>query len=249
MHRGKNHLTRTRDVESYDYSLCLMSRLEEEDLDYETEKKIRKKLAELDKNDGSESLVKKDLEVPEVPEDFEQSLQQTQQLLVNSRKRKMDQRDQVPVRKTVKSRLLRRVEDLDVTEESSPMEVAQDITVKLHEEKMDLILRVVEILGKEIAIQLFHETQETENDEGILVAVSCHFEFSIHDDCKRNYFIFSLRMDLDEGPLVVSFFTYCAIMMSFQWKRFVKYSVKRRKLKKNSRKHCEPKGGRTRQKS
>jgi hypothetical protein len=39
---------------------------------------------------------------------------------------------------------------------------------------MDLILRAVEILGKEITIKLFYETQETENDGGIMVAVSLH---------------------------------------------------------------------------
>lgn len=156
-------------MESYDYSLCLADRLNEEDLDEETEKRIRKKLADLDNKDGSESFVKKEEEA--TPEDFEQSLQQAQQLL-NSRKRKMDQRD--PPKPPVKSRLLR-VEDLSVTESSTALEVAQDITVKLHEEKMDLILRVVDILGKEIAIQLFRETQEAENDGGILVAVSTPF--------------------------------------------------------------------------
>lgn len=166
----KTYLDKSRDVESYDYSLCLADRLNEEDLDEEAEKRIRKKLADLDKKDGSESFTK---EEEAIPEDFEQSLQQAQKLL-NSRKRKMDQRDPQPPKPSVKSRLLR-VEDLSVTERSSALEVAQDITVKLHEEKMDLILRVVDILGKEIAIQLFRETQEAENDGGILVAVSTPF--------------------------------------------------------------------------
>lgn len=169
VHHSKSYLDRSRDVESYDYSLCLADRLNQEDLDEEVEKKIRKKLADLDKKDGSESFIK---EEETLPEDFEQSLKQTQHLL-NSRKRKMDQRETEPKppKSNVKSRL-RRVEDLSVTENSTVLEVAQDITTKLHEEKMDLILRVVEILGKQIAIQLFHETQEAENDGGIPVAVT-----------------------------------------------------------------------------
>ena len=165
---SKTYLDRSRDVESYNYSLCLKDRLETEALDEETEKRIRKKLADLDKKDGSESFVK---EEEAVPEDFEQSLQQTQKLL-NSRKRKMDQRDVQPLLQTAPRPRLLRVEDLTVTENSTVLEVAQDITLKLHEEKMDLILRVVEICGKKLTIQLFNETQETENDGGIMVAVS-----------------------------------------------------------------------------
>ncbi len=165
---SKTYLDRSRDVESYNYSLCLKDRLETEDLDKATEKRIRKKLADLDKKDGSESFVKEEEEA--VPEDFEQSLQQTQKLL-NSRKRKMDQTDSQPRQKTVPKPRLLRVEDLSVSESSTVLEVAQDITLKLHEEKMDLILRVVEICGKELTIQLFRETQETENDGGIMIAV------------------------------------------------------------------------------
>ncbi|XP_046633017.1 phosphorylated adapter RNA export protein-like [Daphnia pulicaria] len=169
VHHSKNYLDRSRDVESYNYVLCMKNRLEEEDIDEKTEQRIRKKIADLDEKYGGGDPVKVE---KAVDEDFEQSLQQTQTLL-NSRKRKMDQRDQQPQSTAPKSKVkarLRRVEELSVTEKSSVMEVAQDIALKLHEEKMDLILRVVEILGKEITIKLFYETQETENDGGIMVA-------------------------------------------------------------------------------
>lgn len=150
----------------------MKNRLEEEDIDEKTEQRIRKKIADLDEKYGGETPVI--VEDP-VAEDFEQSLQKTQKLLT-SRKRKMEQREtQSPntVQRPRSRTQLRRVEDLTVTESSTVLEVAQDITVKLHEEKMDLILRVVEIIGKELTIQLFRETQETENDGGIMVAVSC----------------------------------------------------------------------------
>lgn len=173
VHHSKNYLDRSRDVESYNYVLCMKNRLEEEDIDEKTEQRIRKKIADLDEKYGDGVPVKVE---KAIDEDFEQSLQQTQTLL-NSRKRKMDQRETQPQNTVPKSKTkakLRRVEELSVTEKSTVMEVAQDIALKLHEEKMDLILRVVEILGKEITIKLFYETQETENDGGIMVAVSLY---------------------------------------------------------------------------
>lgn len=166
VHQSKSHLNRYRDVETYDYTLALKSRLENEDIDKATENKIRRKLNELDKKDGNKSILK--TEIAKEPEDFESTLKQTQQLL-NSRKRKMDHRD----RDKPKSRKpkIQRVNDLSTTVESTDLELAQDIASKLYEEKIDLILRTVEILGKEATIELFKETQETENDGGILVAV------------------------------------------------------------------------------
>ena len=171
VHHSKNYLDRSRDVESYNYVLCMKNRLEEEDIDEKTEQRIRKKIADLDEKYGSEVPVNVQSEA--VDEDFEQSLQQTQTLL-NSRKRKMEHREKEPQSTTIpKSKpKLRRVEELSVTEKSTVLEVAQDIALKLHEEKMELIIRIVEILGKEIAIKLFYETQETENDGGIMIAVS-----------------------------------------------------------------------------
>jgi phosphorylated adapter RNA export protein len=171
VHHSKNYLDRSRDVESYNYVLCMKNRLEEEDIDEKTEQRIRKKIADLDEKYGSEVPVNVQSEA--VDEDFEQSLQQTQTLL-NSRKRKMEHREKEPQNTTIpKSKpKLRRVEELSVTEKSTVLEVAQDIALKLHEEKMELIIRIVEILGKEIAIKLFYETQETENDGGIMIAVS-----------------------------------------------------------------------------
>ena len=163
---------KSRDVESYDYPFALTSKLEE-DLDEESERHIRKKLLDLDKKDGNESF---NVQEEKPSKGFEETLQETQKLL-NSRKRKMDQRDNSGGSKkpSVKQRLQLRVEDLTISADSSETEIAQDMALKLHEEKMDLILRVVQIVGKDTAIELFHETQEVENDGGILTAVSCNF--------------------------------------------------------------------------
>lgn len=182
---SKHYLDRSRNVESYNYVLCMKDRLEEEDIDEKTERRLRKKIADLDEKYGGETPVVED----PVAEDFEESLQKTQKLL-NSRKRKMDQRDTQPQNTVQRPRSrtkVRRVEDLAVTEKSTAVEVAQDITLKLHEEKMDLILQVVEILGKELTIQLFHETQEIENDGGIMVAVSCSWYISFQHALRSRF--------------------------------------------------------------
>lgn len=59
--------------------------------------------------------------------------------------------------------------DLNVTVENTNEEVASDIANKLCEEKDDLILKVVEVLGKEKAIEIFRETKKIEEDGGMMV--------------------------------------------------------------------------------
>lgn len=231
MHHSKTFLDRSRDVETYDYTLALRSRLDDDELDKETEKKIRKKLSELDKKDGGDSLVK--VEAPKEPEDFESKLKQTQELL-NSRKRKMDQRDiQKPKKSSRKPKPLR-VESLSATTESSDLELAKDIASKLYEEKIDLILRTVEVLGKEAAIDLFNETQEAENDGGILVAV-CTFIRSY----KQVILTLLLRTALGEEPLEEYFFTYLEITTLFHKNKSVSFSVKSTKQKKSTNERSE----------
>lgn len=164
---------KSRDVESYyKYGSKLGDRLGGEDI--HEAKKIKEKLVQLDKKDGSDSFQPEEAkDASNDGEDFEQTLQETQKLL-SSRKRKMDERDDAPKKKSGPRRPPRflRVEDLSVTASSSPLEVAQDIALKLHEEKMDLISRTIDIIGVDAAIDLFKETQEVENDGGIFVAVS-----------------------------------------------------------------------------
>lgn len=59
--------------------------------------------------------------------------------------------------------------DLNVTVENTNEEVACDIANKLCEEKDDLIMKVVEVLGKEKAIEIFKETKNIEEDGGMMV--------------------------------------------------------------------------------
>lgn len=171
---GQTLMDKSRDVESYyNYGQKFGERLGGQVLsDEEESQKIQETLIQLDKKDGADSFQPAE-EAPSKADDFELSLQETQQLL-KSRKRKMDQREDQGTKNkpsSTRKRVLR-VEDLDVTSASSPLEVSQDIGLKLHEEKLDLISRAVEIIGVEAAINLFKETQEIENEGGIYVAVS-----------------------------------------------------------------------------
>lgn len=59
--------------------------------------------------------------------------------------------------------------DLNVTLENTNEEVASDIANKLCEEKEDLILKVVEVLGKQKAMDIFNKTRKIEEDGGMMV--------------------------------------------------------------------------------
>ena len=168
MQIGAHLLNKSRDVESYNYPIPIRRRLGRCHSEEEDEQQIRNTLAVLDRKDGANSF--KVAETETKSEDFDQHLQETKKLM-SSRKRTMNQRTVEKKEKSINPAPLR-VEDLSVTTTSSQMEVALDIAAKLHENKTELISRVVELLGKEIAIQLFKDTQETENNGGILVAVS-----------------------------------------------------------------------------
>jgi len=168
--RNKTLQERSRHVESYDFSLVLRDRLANDDIDEESEKKIRRTLKDLDKKDGGESFGAGNPESP--PENFEDCLKETKLLLSNSRKRKMDHKNPGRGRRTPIPQIPQRVDDLIATIESTDIELAKEISVKLHEDKIQLILRVVELLGKEMAIQLFEDTKEAENSGGIMTAVS-----------------------------------------------------------------------------
>lgn len=178
VHTGKTLLDKSRDVESYyNYGRKLAGRLGGEEIAEEAQ--IQEKLIQLDKKDGGDSFqpAEEEPNSSTTADDFERSLQETQQLL-KSRKRKMDDRqvdepkkNKAPgISKSLRQRM-QRVEDLSVTATSSPLDVAKDIGLKLHEEKSELITRAVNIIGVEAAIKLFKDTQEAENDGGIYVAV------------------------------------------------------------------------------
>ncbi|XP_015585194.1 phosphorylated adapter RNA export protein [Cephus cinctus] len=64
---------------------------------------------------------------------------------------------------------VRMISDLSITAESTDSEVAIDITAKLNENKDLLIRRVVDIIGKEKAIDFFQKTKKIEEDGGMLI--------------------------------------------------------------------------------
>nr|XP_012214506.1 PREDICTED: phosphorylated adapter RNA export protein isoform X2 [Linepithema humile] len=64
---------------------------------------------------------------------------------------------------------VRIIADLSITMESTDADVATDITTKLNEKKELLIRRVVDIIGKEKAIDFFQKTKKIEEDGGMLI--------------------------------------------------------------------------------
>ncbi|XP_011171130.1 phosphorylated adapter RNA export protein isoform X2 [Solenopsis invicta] len=64
---------------------------------------------------------------------------------------------------------VRIIADLSTTVDSTDADVATDITHKLRERKDLLIRRVVDIIGKQKAIDFFQETKKIEEDGGMLI--------------------------------------------------------------------------------
>lgn len=62
----------------------------------------------------------------------------------------------------------RHVLDLTVSSACSNEEIAQDIAMKLYEEKDDLLLHAINTIGSEIPMKLFAETQKIELDGGMM---------------------------------------------------------------------------------
>ncbi|XP_055374421.1 phosphorylated adapter RNA export protein [Condylostylus longicornis] len=63
----------------------------------------------------------------------------------------------------------RAIFDLNIQADSSNEEIAREIANKLYEEKDDLLLRVVQVLGKDLPIQIFKETQKIEKEGGLMI--------------------------------------------------------------------------------
>ncbi|XP_003695489.2 phosphorylated adapter RNA export protein [Apis florea] len=65
--------------------------------------------------------------------------------------------------------IARKIADLSTTVESTDADVATDITSKLSEKKDLLIRRIVDIIGKEKAIDFFQKTKKIEEGGGMLI--------------------------------------------------------------------------------
>ncbi|XP_031617772.1 phosphorylated adapter RNA export protein [Contarinia nasturtii] len=63
----------------------------------------------------------------------------------------------------------RNIVDLSTDSSATNDEIAKDIANKLYEEKDDLMVRVVNTLGRDLSIKLFKETQKIESDGGMLI--------------------------------------------------------------------------------
>lgn len=75
----------------------------------------------------------------------------------------------------------RTILDLEpVTVDSTNEQVAKDLATKLHEEKDELMLRIIDILGNELPLQMFAETQRIEANGGMMIMVSAEFWCGFH---------------------------------------------------------------------
>ncbi|XP_073813472.1 phosphorylated adaptor for RNA export [Musca autumnalis] len=63
----------------------------------------------------------------------------------------------------------RLIDDLAEIGDRNAVEVAREMAKKLHEEKDDLIVRIVEVLGLELPLKIFKETQRIEADGGMTI--------------------------------------------------------------------------------
>ncbi|KAM7344235.1 phosphorylated adaptor for RNA export [Cochliomyia hominivorax] len=61
------------------------------------------------------------------------------------------------------------IEDLEDVAGREAVEVAREMAMKLHEEKDDLLVRIVEVLGTELPLKIYKETQRIEAEGGMTV--------------------------------------------------------------------------------
>ncbi|XP_050499294.1 phosphorylated adapter RNA export protein [Diabrotica virgifera virgifera] len=61
------------------------------------------------------------------------------------------------------------IPDLTVTLNNAAEEIASEIASKLNEEKQELILSVINVMGKQKAIEFYEETQKVEEEGGMLI--------------------------------------------------------------------------------
>lgn len=66
------------------------------------------------------------------------------------------------------SSVARHILDLTVTKDNTNEELAQDMATKLCEEKDDLLLQAINIVGKEIPMKIFEDTKKIELDGGMM---------------------------------------------------------------------------------
>ncbi|XP_018335722.1 phosphorylated adapter RNA export protein [Agrilus planipennis] len=63
----------------------------------------------------------------------------------------------------------RTIFDLKCTSENTAEEIAKELANKLYEEKEDLLVKIVEVIGKEKVFKIFKETKRIEEDGGMLI--------------------------------------------------------------------------------
>ncbi|XP_067630810.1 phosphorylated adapter RNA export protein [Eurosta solidaginis] len=63
----------------------------------------------------------------------------------------------------------RHILDLEPLEGRDPADVAREMSNKLHEERDDLLVRIVDVLGTKLPVEIYKETQRIEFDGGMMI--------------------------------------------------------------------------------
>lgn len=61
------------------------------------------------------------------------------------------------------------IEDLEDIGDREAIEVAREMAIKLHEDKNDLLIRVLEVLGTDLPLKIYKETQRIEAEGGMTI--------------------------------------------------------------------------------
>ncbi|KAK7070177.1 hypothetical protein SK128_003042 [Halocaridina rubra] len=101
-------------------------------------------------------------------EEEEGEIQEDEDIKKKRLGRKRHAKDRLYVKKHEVSRP-RELPDVEVTEEMTNEDVAKNIAFAMFEPNVDIIIRVVEVLGREKSLELFKETQELERNGGLLI--------------------------------------------------------------------------------
>ncbi|XP_045599631.2 phosphorylated adapter RNA export protein [Procambarus clarkii] len=134
-----------RNVESYDYTQALKARGIELDDSAEEEEEGEEEHEDNEQEDENEDTKKKRL----------------------NRKRHVKER--IGYKKTKTKSGQRNLVDVCVTEGMTDEEVGHALAVGLMERKPELIVRVVEVLGREKAVELYRQTQTLEREGGLMI--------------------------------------------------------------------------------
>ncbi|XP_050101135.1 phosphorylated adapter RNA export protein isoform X1 [Anopheles aquasalis] len=159
------HALRSRDVESYDYKL--KDRLQSGN----AFNRLKRRQSYSDDSDGPAACGGKRMKTGRT---------HYPHAAAEGRERRVSVKERIGIRNSTDTNsddsgqsaprfAFRHIQDLDLEDGCSDQQFAFELADKLCEQHTDLMVRVVEVLGREIPLKMFKETQKIEADGGMLV--------------------------------------------------------------------------------